>query len=83
MIFDSLEEGIVLIQDESVAFMNNVFRDLLQKSKFENEQFKWENQQVGDIKIFRAISDELEALSLNQIINILDTQRNQIYRWLD
>ena len=76
MIFDSLEEGIVLIQNESVAFMNNVFRNLLQQSKNENKQSEWENQQVGDIKIFRANSDDLEAISLKDIINRMETQRN-------
>ena len=35
-IFDTLEEGIVVITDGSVSFMNNVFKQVLDPFKREN-----------------------------------------------
>ena len=45
-VFDTLEEGIVVITDGSVSFMNNVFKQIL-------EPFNQQNKEAQDIKMFK------------------------------
>ena len=80
-VFDSIEEGIIVLTDGSVSFMNNVFKQIL-------EPFNRENQEIQNIKLFKNNKEESEEdvdqniLSLGEIIQRSRSQRDNIYQMM-
>ena len=74
-IFDSLEEGIVVITDGSISFMNNLFKRVL-------EPFKRQNKEIENIKLFMCNSGSEESFSLADLIKKGESEIEHTYKML-
>ena len=81
MIFDSLDEGIMLVQDNAIVFVNNVFTNLLSKlnrDTMETEKLKMFKKHGSNSETSYNVLDIIK-----QYMTSGESQRDQIYQMLD